>query len=42
MAHREETWKNPIFTDLLMNGIGWTLGKTAAEIPANLDSVMPK
>jgi type 1 glutamine amidotransferase len=41
MAHREETWKNPIFTDLLMSGISWAMGKTTAKIPANLDSVMP-
>ena len=37
LAHREETWKNPIFTDLLMGGISWAMGKTAAEIPANFE-----
>jgi type 1 glutamine amidotransferase len=42
LAHREETWKNPVFTDLLMGGISWAMGKTTAEIAANLDSVMTK
>jgi type 1 glutamine amidotransferase len=42
LAHREETWKNPVFTDLLLGGINWAMGKATAEIPVNLDSVMPK
>jgi len=37
LAHREETWKNPLFTDLLMGGINWAMGKTTADIPANLE-----
>jgi type 1 glutamine amidotransferase len=37
LAHREETWKNPIFTDLLLGAISWAAGKSAAEIPANLE-----
>lgn len=23
LAHREDTWKNPLFTDLLLGGLGW-------------------
>jgi type 1 glutamine amidotransferase len=36
MGHREDVWKNPIFTNLLMGGITWAVGKTPADIPANL------
>jgi type 1 glutamine amidotransferase len=36
LGHREDTWKNPIFTDLLMGGINWAMGKTPAEISANM------
>jgi type 1 glutamine amidotransferase len=35
MGHREDVWTNPIFMDLLLGGISWATGKTAAEIPAN-------
>jgi type 1 glutamine amidotransferase len=41
MGHREDVWKNSIFTDLLMGGISWTNGKAAAEIPANLAMAAP-
>ena len=41
MGHREDVWKNPIFTDLLVGGISWSNGKAPAEIPANLDSAAP-
>ena len=37
LAHREDTWKNPVFTDLLMGAISWVTGKSTAEIPANLE-----
>lgn len=33
LAHREDTWKNPLFTDLLMGGIGWVTGRIAVKIP---------
>ena len=42
MGHREDVWKNPVFTDLLWGGISWATGKATAEIPANVESVMPK
>jgi type 1 glutamine amidotransferase len=41
MGHREDVWKNPIFTDLLLGGISWTNGKAAAEIPGNLATAAP-
>ena len=32
MGHREETWTNSIFTNLLMGGITWVSGKIEADI----------
>jgi type 1 glutamine amidotransferase len=37
MGHREDVWKNPIFTDLLLGGISWATGKSNAEIPMNME-----
>lgn len=36
MGHREDVWKNPIFTNLLTGGISWAGGRAAVEIPPNL------
>jgi hypothetical protein len=40
LGHREHTWMNPIYTDLLMGGIGWAVGKLSAEIPSSLGRLM--
>ena len=41
MGHREDVWQNPIFQNLLVGGLSWTLGNVQAEIPANLEKVAP-
>jgi type 1 glutamine amidotransferase len=42
MGHREDVWQNPIFQNLLLGGLSWTLGNVEAEIPPNLDKVAPQ
>jgi len=41
MGHREETWNSPWFQDLLMNGLGWTLGTVDADVTPNVERVTP-
>jgi type 1 glutamine amidotransferase len=42
MGHFEDVWRNPIFQNLLLGGLSWTLGNVEAEIPPNLDKVAPQ
>ncbi|TMQ01106.1 MAG: ThuA domain-containing protein [Verrucomicrobia bacterium] len=41
MGHREDVWTNPIFQEILVGGIKWTLGEASAEVPANLKEAAP-
>lgn len=41
MGHREDVWTNPIFQDILVGGIKWTLGEVQADVPANIKEAAP-
>lgn len=41
MGHREETWSNPAFQQILFGGISWAVGITNAAIAPNLASAAP-
>ena len=41
MGHREDTWTNPAFQNLLFGGIVWAAGATDADVPANISEVTP-
>lgn len=41
MGHREDIWTHPLFQDILVGGIRWSLGEVQAETPANLRDVAP-
>ncbi len=41
MGHREDTWTNPVFQQILFGGISWAVGTTPAAIPPNLGSAAP-
>jgi uncharacterized protein len=41
MGHREDVWTNPVFTDILIGGIKWSLGEVKAKVPANLKEAAP-
>ena len=41
MGHREDTWTNPLFQEILFNGIAWTLGEIKADVAPNLAAVAP-
>jgi type 1 glutamine amidotransferase len=42
MGHREDVWQNPLFQDLLLGGLSWTLGVAKADVTPNIDKVTPK
>lgn len=41
MGHREETWTNPTFQNILIGGIQWALGEVKADVPPNLKETAP-
>jgi uncharacterized protein len=41
MGH-DEIWAQPIFKQVLMGGIGWSLGNSEADVAANVEQVTPK
>jgi type 1 glutamine amidotransferase len=41
LGHREDTWLNPVFLDLLFGGLRWTLRETDADVTPNLKQVAP-
>ena len=42
MGHREDVWTNPIFQQILLGGLHWSLGDASAPIEPNLDRVAPE
>jgi uncharacterized protein len=42
IGHREDTWLNPIFQEILLGGIDWALGRVDADVTPNLARVAPK
>ena len=41
LGHRQDTWLNPLFLDLLFGGLRWTLHEADADVTANLKQVAP-
>jgi type 1 glutamine amidotransferase len=41
IGHREDTWLNPIFQEILLGGIEWALGRVDADVTPNLAKVAP-
>jgi len=39
MGHREDVWTNKIFTQVLLGGLSWALGRREADITPNIDKV---
>lgn len=42
LGHREDVWKMPAFTDLLVGGLSWITGRVEAEVPPNIKEVCPE
>jgi uncharacterized protein len=42
MGHREDTWTNPVFQDILFGGIAWATGNVTANVTPNIEKVTPK
>jgi type 1 glutamine amidotransferase len=42
MGHREDVWTNPLFQQILLGGLQWSLGDTKTAIPPNIDRVAPE
>jgi type 1 glutamine amidotransferase len=41
MGHREDVWTNPLFQQVLIGGIQWSLGEAKADVPPNLKQAAP-
>ena len=41
IGHREDTWMNPVFQEILFGGIDWALGRVDVDITPNLAQVAP-
>ncbi|HEY2587986.1 MAG TPA: ThuA domain-containing protein [Tepidisphaeraceae bacterium] len=42
LAHREETWKMPLFENILLGALAWTTGNADADVTPNLLKVNPE
>jgi uncharacterized protein len=42
MGHREDTWTNPVFQQILFGGIAWATGDVDAVVRPNIEKVTPK
>ena len=42
LGHREDTWINPLFLDLVFGGLRWTLHDVDADVTPNLKQVAPR
>jgi uncharacterized protein len=42
IGHREDTWLNPVFQQILLGGIDWALGRVDADITPNIAKVTPR
>ncbi len=42
LGHREDVWESPEFQQIVLAALGWTTGRTNAEIPANVKEVCPE
>ena len=41
IGHREDTWTNPVFQEMLFGGIAWAVRKVDAAVTPNLKQVTP-
>jgi type 1 glutamine amidotransferase len=41
IGHREDTWLNPVFLDLLFGGLAWAVHDAEADVTPNLAQVAP-
>lgn len=41
MGHREDTWLDPLFQEMLLGGIDWALGRIEADVTPNLARAAP-
>lgn len=41
MGHRDDVWTNPVFQDILVGGMKWSLGDVEADVTPNLSKVAP-
>ena len=41
MAHRENVWIEPPFTQIALGGLSWVLGNVDADVSPNIDEVTP-
>ena len=42
IGHREDTWVNPVFQEILFGGIAWAVRNADADIPPNLARIAPR
>jgi type 1 glutamine amidotransferase len=42
IGHREDTWVNPVFQEILFGGIAWAVRNADADISPNLARVAPR
>ena len=42
MGNFDETWNHPIFQDILLGAISWTMGSVDADVSPNIDEVTPQ
>ena len=41
-GHREDVWTNPLFQEILLGGLAWSVGNVEADVTPNLDKAAPK
>ncbi len=41
MGHRQQTWTNPAFQEILLGGLAWTAGQIDANVTPNIEKVTP-
>jgi type 1 glutamine amidotransferase len=42
IGHREDTWANPVFQEIIFGGIAWAVRNVDADVTPNLDQVTPR
>lgn len=42
MGHRDDVWTSPLFQEMLLGAVSWSVGDVEADIPPNLEQVAPK
>lgn len=42
MGHREDVWRNSVFQQILLGGLGWAMGNVEADVSPNLKEATPR